>query len=131
MQEEPEKIPLTKKGPNLKKRAEKAAAKERPKVDPDWRLYLRFPHKIPEYTIIKEMHPLITNVSLPRQKSARFCFLEFESESDAQRALKELQDYKTTNGKKLFMSLGRKAEDDEGKLKFRIQKTGRKNVSVK
>jgi len=71
MQEEPDIIPLEtgKKGKSKKK--EKKNKTEKRDADPNKRLYLRFPHKIPELNEIKEMHPLITNVVLPRQKSAR------------------------------------------------------------
>jgi len=44
--------------------------------------------------------------------------------------MKALKDNKTNDAKKLFVSLGKKLEDTELKPKFRIQRTGRKNVSV-
>ncbi|CAB3367219.1 Hypothetical predicted protein [Cloeon dipterum] len=130
MDQEPDKILLSKKDGKGKKK-DKQAGKEKQEIDPNKKLYLRFPHKLPESIVIKEMHPLIKNVVLPRQKSARFCFVEFESESDAQTAMKALKDFKTANGKQLFLSLGRKAEEAQsGKVTFRIQRTGRKNVSL-
>jgi hypothetical protein len=45
--------------------------REKRDIDPLTRLYVRFPEKLPEAHTIKEMHPLIKDVSLPRQKSAR------------------------------------------------------------
>jgi hypothetical protein len=46
--------------------------REKRHIDPLTRLYVRFPEKLPEAHTIKEMHPLIKDVSLPRQKSARY-----------------------------------------------------------
>lgn len=65
------------KKPQVGKIAKKPKQDKREKrdIDPLTRLYVRFPDKLPEAHTIKEMHPLIKDVSMPRQKSARYILL--------------------------------------------------------
>ncbi|KAL1501615.1 hypothetical protein ABEB36_006912 [Hypothenemus hampei] len=63
-----------------------------PRVDN--RLYIRLPVKIVDQHQILELHPKISIVHLPRQKSRRWCTIEFNSKQDLEEvrdALKKLK----------------------------------------
>ncbi|XP_034110281.1 nucleolin [Drosophila albomicans] len=59
------------------------------------RLYVRFLHKLPldeqEFNSkVKALHPLISKASKPRQKHARFCLVEFQTQQDRDTALQDI-----------------------------------------
>lgn len=61
-----------KRGSQVSRLKPKQDKREKRVIDPLTRLYVRFPDKLPEAHVIKELHPLIKDVALPRQKSARY-----------------------------------------------------------
>lgn len=57
----------------------------------------------------------------------RFCFVECETEDDAQTVKKVLQELESP---KLIVDDGKQKPREEKATKFRIQKTGRKSVKI-
>lgn len=68
-------------------------------------IYARFDRKPPAREEIRLLNPAIIDVRFPRQKSAKFVFLEFENDEAASLALKEL---KKAHKKMTFKTLGKK-----------------------
>ncbi|GJQ80684.1 hypothetical protein Trydic_g9267 [Trypoxylus dichotomus] len=85
--------------------------------DPKLRLYLRLPVRIDEELQIKELHPDINKVVLPRQKSRRWCVVQFPSVEILQKARKEIK-RKKINGRKIIVSSYK-----QGKKKPKQKKT--------
>lgn len=59
-------------------------------------LYLRFPKKLnADRTLaeneVKSLHSKIIQVRIPRQRSANFCLIDFETEADKEKASKKLK----------------------------------------
>lgn len=77
------------------------------RVEVQNKLYIRLPVKITEELQVKELHKNIVEVSLARQKSARWCIARFESEDKLREALKDLKQ-KKINGKSIVAKIYRK-----------------------
>ncbi|XP_063929735.1 uncharacterized protein LOC135142026 isoform X2 [Zophobas morio] len=75
------------------------------------KLYLRLPVKIADEQQVRDLHPGILRVSLPRQKSRRWCIVEFDS-TTAKAGVKELKAVKI-DGKKVFVNVHRKKDKEE------------------
>ncbi|KAK9719383.1 RNA recognition motif [Popillia japonica] len=88
--------------------------------DPKLKLYIRLPVRIEEELQIKELHPDIVKVVLPRQKSRRWCVVQFPSVEILRKAKKEIKK-KRINGRKIVVSpyrqgkQGKKKPKQEGK----------------
>lgn len=81
------------------------------------RLYVRFPHKLPESVeeVTKELKshcPLLQSVIRPRQKYARHCMVEFSSNADREKALKLLSAVKI-DGKDLVVKYPTMEDKDQ------------------
>ncbi|KYB27035.1 hypothetical protein TcasGA2_TC015166 [Tribolium castaneum] len=72
------------------------------------KLYLRLPVKIIDAQQVKNLHPLITKVVLPRQKSRRWCTVEVGSVS----AIKELKGVRI-DGKKVYVKSLKKRKSEQ------------------
>lgn len=66
------------------------------------KLYLRLPVKIVDEHQVKQLHPNIVAVHLPRQKSRRWCIVDFVSQDALLEAKKQLSKAKI-NGKKIVI----------------------------
>jgi hypothetical protein len=64
------------------------------------KLYLRLPVRIVDEQQVRDLHPGISSVTLPRQKSRRWCIVEV----DAKAAVKELKKVQV-DGKKICVRL--------------------------
>ncbi|KAJ8982203.1 hypothetical protein NQ317_013505 [Molorchus minor] len=76
------------------------------------KLYIRLPVKIKDEVQIRDLHPNIIEVRLPRQKSRRWCIVEFENEAKQKEAVAAL----------------RKVKIDEKSIKFRQYKKPTENI---
>lgn len=84
-------------------------------------LYIRFPKKLPIKIpecekMVKALSPLITNVHRPRQNTARFCLVDFETVEDRDKAFEEIK----KNDQKIIVSMPK--VDDDTFLKTLIAK---------
>ncbi|KAJ8956347.1 hypothetical protein NQ318_015085 [Aromia moschata] len=61
------------------------------------KLYIRLPAKIKEELEIRALHPDIVRVCLPRQKSRRWCIVEFDNEDKRQAAIVALKQLRIDN----------------------------------
>ncbi|KAL3271501.1 hypothetical protein HHI36_021983 [Cryptolaemus montrouzieri] len=55
------------------------------------KLYVRFPRKIEEELEVKNLCPDIVSVHLPRQKSARWCIVDFKTKENLEEGVKILK----------------------------------------
>nr|CAH7756936.1 unnamed protein product [Callosobruchus chinensis] len=70
--------------------------------DDEKKLYIRLPVRIEDEFVVKDLHPDIVQVQLPRQKSRRWCIISFESKEKCQAARNCLAKLKIDN-KKIFI----------------------------
>ncbi|KAG5891114.1 hypothetical protein JTB14_028500 [Gonioctena quinquepunctata] len=61
------------------------------------KLYIRLPIKIKDEFVVRDLHPNILQVHLPRQKSRRWCLIEFESREKLQETVEALKKVKINN----------------------------------
>lgn len=80
------------------------------------KLYIRLPVKIKDEFQIKELHPNIIQVNLPRQKSRRWCIIEFENKEKLQEAIAVLRKVKINN-KPVKISPCKKGDNKKNKPK--------------
>lgn len=66
------------------------------------KVYVRLPTKITEELQIKDLHPDIRIVQLPRQKSTRWCFIVFQDEEVLDRVVAFLKQLKI-DGKRIVV----------------------------
>ncbi|CAG9862425.1 unnamed protein product, partial [Phyllotreta striolata] len=60
------------------------------------KLYIRLPINIKDEVFIKDLHPNIVKVQIPRQKK-RWCFAEFRSKEELLEAIEDLKKIKINN----------------------------------
>ncbi|CAG9770333.1 unnamed protein product [Ceutorhynchus assimilis] len=82
-------------------------------------LYLRLPIKITDQHQILELHPKISVVHLPRQKSRRWCTLDFATKADLEEVREALKKVKI-NGKSIVLK----------PLKLKIQKIEKRTIGI-
>lgn len=63
------------------------------------KLYIRLPVKIRDEVVIRDLHPNIIQVHLPRQKSRRWCVVDFENKEKLKKAIEDLKKLKINNKK--------------------------------
>ncbi|RZC39673.1 DbpA domain containing protein [Asbolus verrucosus] len=83
------------------------------------KLYLRLPERIVEEQQIKELHPAIARVALPRQKSRRWCTVEVDSD-EVKAVVKELKSVRV-NGKRVFVKVLKKEAKEADLTSLREQ----------
>jgi len=66
------------------------------------KVYVRLPVKIKEELQIKDLHPDIQTVQLPRQKSRRWCFIKFQNKETLETVVKYLKNLEI-DGKKIVV----------------------------
>ncbi|KAJ8928910.1 hypothetical protein NQ314_018481 [Rhamnusium bicolor] len=62
-----------------------------------YKLYILLPVRIKDEFEIRELHPNIIEVHLPRQKSRRWCIIVFENKEKLQEALADLKKVRINN----------------------------------
>jgi len=78
-------------------------------------IYARFDRKPPPRDEIRLLNPAIIDVRFPRQKSAKFVFLEFETQEAANLAFKQM---KKTHNKMTFKSLSKNKAQGTTKMEM-------------
>ncbi|XP_067014032.2 uncharacterized protein [Anabrus simplex] len=95
-----------------KKKARAVAVRSKPGSE----VYIQFPTKRPPLEVIKSFHPGILDVRLPRQNTARFCFLVFSNKEKAQEARKVINKmkYEGSKGRGLRAEMRKTNKSDVG-----------------
>ncbi|XP_044740139.1 uncharacterized protein LOC123301460 [Chrysoperla carnea] len=86
-------------------------------------LFLKLPTTIEEELTIKNLHPDIEDVRIPRQKRARFCTIKFTDLEKCEKVKNDLSE-KKVDGKRIIVAYGRKKiiKDEKQCIKLIVMK---------